>query len=631
MGLLQPMLSHTPLPQENLQAWQNPQPEHVKRVEQRVIKQLLQALIFEELIEAEYDGQQFVIEVTDQQQKPIRYVALGQRHYSYRLVRLDRNKEVFWVDEKGGRQVARLNQVIDDILRSIPNATKVEDFIVELKRTYLHDLQSQSCYAHYALPVLQYSYDVLESYLMEGHPYHPCYKSRVGFSLQDNLRYGVEFAQPIALVWLAVEQSLMAEKHSTRIEPQVFLQQQLNEDEIEHFQQHLRQLNIDSSQYVWMPVHPWQWENHLIGLFAEEIADRKIIYLGRSQARYVAQQSLRTLTDLQHPDRPYIKLAMSLTNTSSSRELEKHTVMNGPLISDWLQSLIAQSQTAQQLDFGILGEVYGLSIDTTRLSASYAEQAHGTMGCLWRESVHQYLRQGEDALPLNGVSHLQKNDQALIQPWIEHYGVEKWTRQMLSVVIRPIIHLLFAEGIATESHGQNIILVHQQGWPTRVLLKDFHDGVRYSPAHLAHPELAPQLEQLPAQYAETNRMSFILTDDLKGIRDFSCACLFFVALSDIAISLQQHYGLAEQDFWQWAAEVIHEYQQQHPEHQERYTSFDVFADTLRIESLTKRRLFGDGQIHIKYVANPIAAFKATFDKATTYNTTLNKETLQEAE
>lgn len=48
----------------------------------------------------------------------------------------------------------------------------------------------------------------------------------------------------------------------------------------------------------------------------------------------------------------------------------------------------------------------------------------------------------------------------------------------------------FAEGIATESHGQNIILVHKQGWPTRVLLKDFHDGVRYSPAHLAHPELA---------------------------------------------------------------------------------------------------------------------------------------------
>ncbi|WP_408698672.1 IucA/IucC family C-terminal-domain containing protein, partial [Acinetobacter baumannii] len=28
-------------------------------------------------------------------------------------------------------------------------------------------------------------------------------------------------------------------------------------------------------------------------------------------------------------------------------------------------------------------------------------------------------------------------------------------------MITPLIHLLFAEGIATESHGQNIILVHK--------------------------------------------------------------------------------------------------------------------------------------------------------------------------
>ena len=57
---------------------------------------------------------------------------------------------------------------------------------------------------------------------MDGHPYHPCYKSRVGFSLQDNVRYGVEFAQPIALVWLAVHQDIVA-KHSEDIEPDLFL------------------------------------------------------------------------------------------------------------------------------------------------------------------------------------------------------------------------------------------------------------------------------------------------------------------------------------------------------------------------------------------------------------------------
>lgn len=610
MGQLQPVLANTHVIQNTFQAWQQPQSEQAKHVEQRVIKQLLQALIFEEIIAADHDGENFIVQVQDRQQQAVQYIAKGQRQYSYKLVRLARDQDVFRQDVEGNLQPARLNQVIDEILRSIADATKVEDFIFELKRTYIHDLQSQVCFENYALPAIQYPYDILESYLMDGHPYHPCYKSRVGFSLQDNVRYGVEFAQPMALVWLAIHQKLVAENHSSHIETEAFFKEQLNAQDLIQFQQQLDKQTQNAAEYVWIPVHPWQWENHLISIFAEEIADQDIIYLGHSQDRYLAQQSLRTVTNLQHPEKPYIKLSMSLTNTSSSRVLAKHTVMNGPIITDWLQRLIDQSETARQLDFAVLREVYGLSVDFTRLPASHAQQAYGTIGCLWRESVHQYLREGEDAIPLNGVSHIQKDGQALIAPWLQHYGVEQWTRQLLKVVITPLIHLLFAEGIATESHGQNIILVHQQGWPTRVLLKDFHDGVRYSPAHLAHPELAPELDQLPPEHAKTNSMSFILTDDLDGIRDFSCACLFFVALTDIAIFLNQTYSVAEQDFWQWAAEVIQDYQEKHPEHHQRYQIFDVFAEKLRIESLTKRRLFGDGRIQIKFVDNPLAPFKA---------------------
>jgi 2-[(L-alanin-3-ylcarbamoyl)methyl]-3-(2-aminoethylcarbamoyl)-2-hydroxypropanoate synthase len=610
MGQLHPVLANTHVIQNTFQVWQQPQSDQAKHVEQRVIKQLLQALIFEEIIAADHDGDNFIVQVQDRQQQAVQYIAKGQRQYSYKLVRLARDQDVLRQDAEGNLKPARLNQVIDEILRSIADATKVEDFIFELKRTYIHDLQSQVCFENYALPAIQYPYDILESYLMDGHPYHPCYKSRVGFSLQDNVRYGVEFAQPMALVWLAVHQKLVAENHSSHIETEAFFKEQLNAQDLIQFQQQLDKQTQNAAEYVWIPIHPWQWENHLISIFAEEIADQDIIYLGHSQDRYLAQQSLRTVTNLQHPEKPYIKLSMSLTNTSSSRVLAKHTVMNGPIITDWLQRLIDQSETARQLDFAVLREVYGLSVDFTRLPASHAQQAYGTIGCLWRESVHQYLREGEDAIPLNGVSHIQKDGQALIAPWLQHYGVEQWTRQLLKVVITPLIHLLFAEGIATESHGQNIILVHQQGWPTRVLLKDFHDGVRYSPAHLAHPELAPELDQLPPEHAKTNSMSFILTDDLDGIRDFSCACLFFVALTDIAIFLNQTYSVAEQDFWQWAAEVIQEYQQQHPEYHQRYQIFDVFAEKLRIESLTKRRLFGDGRIQIKFVDNPLAPFKA---------------------
>ena len=589
-------------------AWQQPDQAAIRKVEQRVIKQLLQALIYEEIIATKIENGMFVIRAQDKNQQEVQYFATGKHYLSFGLVRMS-EQDVIRQDHAGQRSVAQLNSVIDEILRAIPNAAKLEDFIHELKRTFIHDVQSQHCQNEFSLPAVQHSYDVLETYLMAGHPYHPCYKSRVGFSLQDNLNYGVEFAQPIHLVWLAVHHSITSENTSNSIDADQFLLQQLTEHDIETFNQVLTENGLNAAEYSWLPVHPWQWESTLVHTFFEELAAQKIVYLGRGNDSYIAQQSLRTLTNLQHPEKPYIKLSMSLTNTSSSRILAAHAAMNGPLITDWLQRLIENSDIARSLDFALLREVHATAVDFTKLPLSHAKQAYGSIGNVWRESIHSYLKSGEDAIPLNGVSHVQQDGQLLIQPWLDEHGIEAWIEQFLSVVIQPILFLLHAEGIGSESHGQNIILVHKNGWPTRIILKDFHDGVRFSPEHLTHPHEYPSLHALPAEHAKANRMSFILTDDLNAVRDFSCACLFFVALSDIAMTLQQKINFSEQQFWQIAASIIHQFQQQYPEHQIRYEKFDVFAPRFCIESLTKRRLFGDGEVQLRFVNNPLHPFR----------------------
>ncbi len=96
---------------------------------------------------------------------------------------------------------------------------------------------------------------------------------------------------------------------------------------------------------------------------------------------------------------------------------------------------------------------------------SHAQQAYGTIGCLWRESVHQYLREGEDAIPLNGVSHIQKDGQTCA-PWLQQYGVESWTRQLFESCDYSFdsFTFLLAEELQLNPHGQNIILVHKQGY-----------------------------------------------------------------------------------------------------------------------------------------------------------------------
>lgn len=588
-----------------LSAWNNLDIKMARVVEQHVIKKLLQALIFEEIISFHFERNVFNIKVSNDKEE-ICYIAEGSFCYSYNLIKLSPSKDVIRKDGDGNITLAKLDGIINEILRKIPNATKIENFINELNRTYVHEIQSKICHSNYMLTANEYLYDILESYLINGHPYHPCYKSRVGFSLFDNIYYGFEFAQPVNLVWLAIHKSIVAERYSYDIDKETFILNQISSDDIVKFQSVIKEKNVDNNEYIWIPVHPWQWENCLVYIFYEQIVCNNIIYLGHCSYRYIAQQSIRTLTNIQYPHKPYIKLSMDIVNTSSSRKLEKHTVMNGPIITDWIQKLIEEDDFSKELDFVILKEICGLAVDISSLPGNNSKYYNGMIGCIWRESVHKYLYKDEDAIPLNGVSYIQQDGTPLIQSWIHLYGIKEWIDRLLNVVVLPIIHLLFSEGIGTESHSQNIILVHKNGLPTRIILKDFHDGIKYCPSYLTHPELAPDIEQ---SSCDINSISSILTDDLKIIRDFSCACLFFVALSDIAIFFHQIYKFPEKDFWKTVADIIKNYQSRFPEHAERFKKFDLFSENLRIEALTKRRIFGDKNIQIKVVKNPLFIFK----------------------
>ena len=83
----------------------------------------------------------------------------------------------------------------------------------------------------------------------------------------------------------------------------------------------------------------------------------------------------------------------------------------------------------------------------------------------------------------------------------------------------------------------------------------------------------------------------------------------------MAIFLKRHFGLEEAHFWAMTAEVVKEYQREHPQHAERYRCFDVFTPEWEVEALTRRRLFGDKQPQVKKVPNPLAAFAPEGERA----------------
>lgn len=579
-----------------------------RQVEQRVVSQLLQALIYEGVVECAYARAQFLLEGRSADGKAVQYRCPGEMKTSFGLVKLDGGAVIRAARNEEGR-AATLADVCSEILGQLPPSDRLTAFMDELEQTLLKDVQAQD-QAHPARPpAAQRDYDELEGDIMDAHLYHPSYKSRIGFSLDENRRYGPEFKQLIQLQWLAVHRRLGRVNHSAHTGYETLLKQELGAGDYERFAGMLAQQGKSIDDYLLLPVHPWQWQQRVAMQFHPELASGDVVVLGQGQDSYRAQQSIRTLANYSAPGKAYVKLSLSITNTSTSRILAAHTLMNGPIIADWLHGLIAKDAYAKELDFVILGEVLGVSFNYDQLPEHRKAKAYGTMGAIWRESLHGYLREGEAAVPFNGLCHVDDSGRPLIDPWIQRHGVREWTGQLLQASVTPIIHMLFAHGIGMESHAQNIMLIHRDGLPARIALKDFHDGVRYSQQHLAQPELAPELVPVPASHARINRNSFILTDDLDAVRDFTCDAFFFICMAETAIFLARHYGLPEQEFWSMTARLVHDYQRRHPQHAKRFQAFDVFAPSFQVEELTKRRLLGDGEPRFRQVPNPLHQFR----------------------
>lgn len=597
-------------PFSSLDSWR-----HYRRIEQRVIGQLLQTLLYEDVL-----SYTVVPNPAATRAGASRFsITLGSRCYSvdgwvchsFHLIRLD-HSTLSVSGAPNQPDTVSLQCFITDLEETLGEGAIQPGFVNELVQTLIKDTQSATYALSDTASPQTLEADALERYFTDAHSYHPCYKSRLGFSLQDNQRYGPEFAQPLRVIWLAVPNQLA---HASAVDGETCLGRAMEEagpEVLARLEDYLERQQRRRDEVVLMPVHPWQWENALVEVLYPELASGDIAFLGEGEAVYTPQQSIRTLAPVTR-HLPYLKLAMSITNTSSTRILARHTVTNGPLITQWLQRLIETNETASSAGFVLLGEIAGVALDERAFADKRYAEVYGKVGAIWRQNIRQYLHEGEQAAPLNGLSQLTRTSQGepsvpFITPWVERYGLVAWTRQLIRVTTLPIIHLLFAEGIGMESHGQNIVVIHRDGWPTRVALKDFHDGVRFSKAQLARPELAPKLEPVPPRHAALNRNSFIVTDDLAAVRDYSCDAFFFIALGDMAIFLKRHFGLEETHFWAMAAEVIKEYQREHPQHAERYRCFDVFTPEWEVEALTRRRLFGDEQPQVKKVPNPLAAY-----------------------
>ncbi|MGH0427292.1 MULTISPECIES: IucA/IucC family protein [Bacillus] len=570
-------------------------------VRRRVLRQLVESLIYEGIItpiRIENEEQiLFLIQGLDEDNKSVTYECYGRERMTFGRISID--SLVIRVQEEK-QEIHSVSQFLEEVFRIVNvEQTKLDSFIHELEQTIFKDTIAQY-ERHSKVKYTQKSYDDFECYLIDGHPYHPSYKARIGFQYRDNFQYGYEFMRSIKIIWIAAHKKYAAVGYENEVIYDNILKGEIGEHKLEAYMERIYSAGCDPKQYVFIPVHPWQWENFIIPNYADHIQDKNIIYLGKSEDDYCAQQSMRTLRNVTNPKKPYVKLSLNILNTSTLRTLKPYSVVSAPAISNWLNDVVSDDPYLRdESHIILLNEFSSVTYDTNKNSV------YGSLGCIWRESVHNHLDEQEDAVPFNGLYAKEKDGIPVIDAWLNKYGIENWLRLLIQKAIIPVVHLVVEHGIALESHGQNMILVHKDGLPVRIALKDFHEGLEFYRPFLKEMNKCPDFTKMHKTYANGKMNDFFEMDRIECLQEMVLDALFLFNVGELAFVFADEYDCKEESFWIIVVEEIENHFRKYPHLKDRFESIQLYTPTFYAEQLTKRRLYMDVESLVHEVPNPL--------------------------
>lgn len=403
--------------------------------------------------------------------------------------------------------------------------------------------------------------------LLAGHPKFIFNKARRGWGLSALRQYAPEYQGQFRLCWLAARRTHFVWSADRLHSLDALLNSAMDKVERRRFDRHWQQLELDD-RWIPLPVHPWQWQQKIALHFLPQLAKGELVELGEFGDLYLAQQSLRTLTNISRNVAFDIKLPLTIYNTSCYRGIPGKYISAGPAASHWLQQIFAEDCTLRSSGATILAEpAAGYMAHPTYAMLRHAPYRYQEMlGIIWRENPGCYLKQGEQAVLMAALMECDNQGNPLIVEWINasELSAEQWLLQLFRCVVVPLYHLMCCYGVGLIAHGQNITLVIKNHLPQRIFLKDFQGDMRLVDLDF------PQISSLPAGVKEvTARLSadYLIHDLQTG---------HFVTVLRFISPLLASGGVSEMRFYQLLAQVLQHYMAQHPQLADRFALFDLF-------------------------------------------------------
>lgn len=451
--------------------------------------------------------------------------------------------------------------------------------------TYLEELASTLAstawkLTHRATPVdelVDADYQELESAMTEGHPAFVANNGRIGFSLDDYLAYAPETGRPVRLHWVAARRTLTRLSLGTGETEQSLYDGELTSADREHFAAHLRGIGLDPADYLFLPVHPWQWQHQLSITFAPDVARRDLVPLGEGRDDHRPQQSIRTFFNASRPERHYVKTALAIQNMGFVRGLSPAYMEATPAINDWVAATVEADVELQACGFGILREIAAIGYTGDVFHQTAGPSPYRKMiAALWRESPIPRLGAGEQLTTMAALLHRDAAGDALVTAWIKASPLDAadWVRSYLRAYLRPLVHCLHAYDLAFMPHGENLLLRLQDHVPVAAFMKDIGEEI----AVMGDLPLPPDVERVRGDFPDDVKALAIHTDVFDGVLRF------------LGAILDEDGVLPETEFWAIVRETIEGHAADHPELADAAARYDLLRERFRHSCLNRLQL-----------------------------------------
>ncbi|WP_030563106.1 IucA/IucC family protein [Streptomyces aureocirculatus] len=423
-----------------------------------------------------------------------------------------------------------------------------------------------------------------------GHPWLVLNKGRIGFSATDARQWAPEARTSTAIPWIAVHTAIATYRGVPGLDtPDELYARELEPATRETYAAILRSRGLEPREYLYLPVHPWQWDDVVLPLFAPSVAAGMIVPLPPDGDLRLPQQSIRTFLNTTRPDRHTIKLPLSVLNTLVWRGLPTERTLAASAVTSWVQALRDSDPFLRdECRVILLGEVASVAVEHPVYDSlpEVPYQYKELLGAIWREPLTRHLAPGERARTLAALLHTDPQGRAFVAELVARSGMTptSWLTHLFAALLPPLLQFLYRYGTVFSPHGENAIVVFDdKDVPVRLAVKDFVDDVNVSAERVAEHATMPD-----------DVRDILLTEPPAFLTQFIHAGLFVGVFRYLAPLCEEQLGVPEGDFWSLVRAEILRHQARAPELKERYELFDLFTPRIERLCLNRNRLHLDG-------------------------------------